>query len=101
MLVCVLSCFSHVQLFATLWTVALQAPLSWDSPGKNTRVGCHFLLQGIFPNQGSNLGLSHCGQILYRLSHQGWHHDSNREQISGCQELGKRKERGREVSVII
>ena len=26
----------------------------WDSPGKNTRVGCHFLLQGIFPTQGSN-----------------------------------------------
>ena len=26
----------------------------WDSPGKNTGVGCHFLLQGIFPNQGSN-----------------------------------------------
>jgi len=29
----------------------------WDSPGKNTGVGCHFLLQGIFPTQGSNLGL--------------------------------------------
>ena len=29
----------------------------WDSSGKNTRVGCHFLLQGIFPTQGSNLGL--------------------------------------------
>ena len=27
----------------------------WDSPGKNTGVGCHFLLQGIFPNQGLNL----------------------------------------------
>ena len=32
----------------------------WDSPGKNTGVGCHFLLQGIFPTQGSNLGLLHC-----------------------------------------
>ena len=29
----------------------------WDSPGKNTQVSCHSLLQGIFPNQGSNLGL--------------------------------------------
>ena len=31
--------------------------------------GCHFLLQGIFPTQGSNPGLLHCGQILYRLSY--------------------------------
>ena len=37
------------------------------SPGKNTRVGCHSLLQGIFPNQGLNLGLLHCRQILYHL----------------------------------
>ena len=42
-----------------------------DSPGKNTGVGCHALLQGIFPNQGSNPGLPHCRWILYRLSHQG------------------------------
>ena len=42
----------------------------WDSPGKNTGVGCHLLLQGIFPTQGSNPGLSHCRQTLYRLSHQ-------------------------------
>ena len=32
-------------------------------------MGCHFLLQGIFPTQGSNLGLPHCRQTLYRLSH--------------------------------
>ena len=43
----------------------------WDSPGKNTGVGRHFLLHGIFPTQGSNPGLSHCRQILYHLSHQG------------------------------
>ena len=43
----------------------------WDFPGKSTRVGCHFLLQGIFPTQGSNLGLLHCRQTLYRLTHQG------------------------------
>ena len=41
-----------------------------DSPGKNTGVGCHALLQGIFPTQGSNPGLPHCRQILYHLSHQ-------------------------------
>ena len=42
-----------------------------DSPGKNSGVGCLFLLQGIFPTQGSNPGLLHCRRILYRLSHQG------------------------------
>ena len=42
-----------------------------DSPGKNTGVGCHALLQGIFPTQGSNPGFLHCRQILYHLSHQG------------------------------
>ena len=42
-----------------------------DSPGKNTEVGCQALLQGIFPTQGSNPGLSHCKQILYYLSYQG------------------------------
>ena len=40
-----------------------------DSPGKNTEVGCHALLQGIFPTQGSNLGLPHSRQTLYHLSH--------------------------------
>ena len=43
----------------------------WDSPGKNTGVGCHALLQGIFPTQGSNPGIPHCGRILYYLNHQG------------------------------
>ena len=42
-----------------------------DSPGKNTGVGYHVLLQATFPTQGSNLGLPHCRQILYQLSHQG------------------------------
>ena len=42
-----------------------------DSPGKNTGVGCHALLQGIFPTQGSNPGLWHCRKILYHLTHQG------------------------------
>ena len=43
----------------------------WDSPGKNTRVGCYLLFQGIFLTQGLNLGLLHCRQTLYALSHQG------------------------------
>ena len=43
----------------------------WDSPGRNTGVGSHSLLQRIFPTQGSNPHLLHCRQILYRLSHQG------------------------------
>ena len=42
----------------------------WDFLGKSTGVGCHFLLQGIFPTQGSNPGLPHWRQTLYRLSHQ-------------------------------
>ena len=55
--VCVLSCFSHVWFCVTLWTVTHQTPLSIESPGRNIRVGCHALLQGIFPTQESNLHL--------------------------------------------
>ena len=43
----------------------------WDFPGKNTGVGCHFLLQGLFPTQGLNLSLLHCGHILYWMSYKG------------------------------
>ena len=42
-----------------------------NSPGQNTGVDCHALLQGIFLTQGLNPGLPHCRQILYQLSHQG------------------------------
>ena len=49
---CMLSCFSRVCLFVTLWTVPTRLLCPWDSPGKNTGVGCHALLQGIFPAQG-------------------------------------------------
>ena len=55
---CVLSCFSSIQLFATLWT-SLPDSCSWDSPGKNTGVGCLALLQGNIPTQGLNLHLLH------------------------------------------
>ena len=43
-----------------------------DFPGKSTGVGCHFLLQRIFQNPGSNLGLWRCRQTLYHLSRQGF-----------------------------
>ena len=57
----VLSCFSHVQLFAILWTLAHQGPLSMglDSPGKNTVMGGHAFLQGIFPTKGLDPYLLH------------------------------------------
>ena len=42
-----------------------------DSPGKNTGVGCHALLQGIFLTQGSNPGLLNCRWLLYHLGPQG------------------------------
>ena len=45
LLLLLLSHFSRVRLCATPETAAHQAPPSWDSPGKNTGVGCHFLLQ--------------------------------------------------------
>ena len=47
------------------------ASVHGDSPGKNTGVGCHALLQGDLPTQGLNPGLQHYRQILYQLSHQG------------------------------
>ena len=43
----------------------------WNSPGQNTGVGSHSLLQGIFSTQGSNPGLLNCRLTLYQLSHQG------------------------------
>ena len=61
---------SHFRLFATPWTEPTTLH-PWDFPAKSTRVGCHFLLQRIFSTQGSNLGLPHCRQALYHLSHQG------------------------------
>ena len=54
MLLLLLSHFHSVRFVATLWTIAHQALHPWDSPSKNTGVGCHSLLQGISPTQGSN-----------------------------------------------
>ena len=60
---------SRSVVSGSLWSHGLQPTriLSpWDFPGKNTGVGCHFLLQGIFLTQGLNPGLPHCRQMLYR-----------------------------------
>ena len=62
---------SGVQLFCN-HKVGCSPPgssIHWISPGKNTGMGCHSLLQGIVPTQGLNPGLLHCIQILYHLSH--------------------------------
>ena len=45
-------------------------PYPWDFPGKNTGVGCHFFLQGIFPAQGLNPCLLHRQELSFPLSHQ-------------------------------
>ena len=50
-----LSCFSCLRFCITTWTIKLFCP--WDSPSKNTGVGCHAFLQGILLTQGSNLCL--------------------------------------------
>ena len=60
---------SHSVVSHSLWLHGLYS--SWNSPGQNTGVGSLSLLQGIFPTQGSNPGLPHCGRILYQLSHKG------------------------------
>ena len=59
----VLSCFSLVWLCAAYRLQPTRLLCPWDSPGKNTGVGCHSLLQGIFPTQGSN---SHLFYLLYQ-----------------------------------
>ena len=72
--------FNQVKVLATQSCLTLCDPMDcmqptrllhpWNSPGKNTVVGCHSLLQGIFPTHGLNLGLLHRRWMLYRLSHQ-------------------------------
>ena len=52
----------------------------WDSPGKNTGVGCHSLVQSI-PTQGSKLDLLNCRQVLYHLNHQGKPHTHQYRQV--------------------
>ena len=61
---------SDVQLLVTMDCSLPGSSVHGSSLGKNTGVGGHAILQGIFPTQGSVPGLSHCRQILYPLSHQ-------------------------------
>ena len=69
---CVLSSFSPVRLFATPWTVALQAPLSMGFSRQEYGNGLPCRPPGDLPDQGSDPGLlKNCRQILYHLSHQG------------------------------
>ena len=80
------TCFSEWITMQSMWKVTrlcltLCDPMDcrliarslcpWNSAGKNTGVGCHFLLQGIFVTQGSNPGFLHFRKILSYLSHQG------------------------------
>ena len=64
-----LCCISHVQLFVTPWTVALQVPLSMGSSRQEYWSGCLLLLSGIFLTRGWNPCLLQCRWILYVLSH--------------------------------
>ena len=76
---CVLSHFSHVGLFATLGTLARQAPLSMGFSRHDTGVGCHTLLQGIFlTRDGTRVSYISCigKQVLYH-----WHHLGSSSQL--------------------
>ena len=69
---CMTTCamFSHVWLFVTLWTIALRFLCPWDFSGKSTGVGCHFLLQGVFPTQRSTC--VSCGSCIVGWFFTGW-----------------------------
>ena len=71
LLLCVLVTLSCLTLQDPMDCSSPGSSVLRDSPGKNTVVGCHFLLQEIFPTQGLNPGLPYCRQLLYHLSQQG------------------------------
>ena len=71
-------CSVRSEFFATHWVAALQAPLSMEFSSKNTGVGCHFLLQGIFLTQGLKLCCLHWQADSLSLSHLGSPHHSRR-----------------------
>jgi len=54
-----------------------------DSLSKNTGVGCHFLLQEIFPTQELNSGFLHSRQILFHLNYQGINHPKEIKDLQG------------------
>ena len=61
----------YIYIYVLYIYIKHQAPLSMEF--FNTGMGCHSLLQGIFPTQGPNVGLPHHMWILYHLNHQGIH----------------------------
>ena len=85
----------------SLWPHGLQ-PIRllcpWDFPGNDTGVGRHFLLQGIFPTQGLNLGLLHWRQILYLLSYKGSYIDANKNIRLVIMRKGKGESQGTDLS---
>ena len=77
---CACSVMSNSMWPYGLWPARLFCP--WDFPGKHTGVGCHFLLQGIFLTQGSNLCFLHWQADSLPLDHQGscaWTYPHNRK----------------------
>ena len=70
-------------------------------PGKNTGMGCHFLLQRIFPTQGLNLGFPHCRQTLYRLSHQGSLLNNRHSHFPDCWERLRQEEKRTTEDVMV
>ena len=67
------TCWVTLVVSKSLWPHGLQTArllCPWGFPGKNTGVGSHSLLQGIFPTQGLNPGLTQCRRIFYCLSYQ-------------------------------
>ena len=70
-------CLVRVSVLVTRWCLSLWDPMDCEAhqaPGKNTGMGCHSRLQGIFLTQGLNHGL-HCRQILHHLSYQSVHEE--------------------------
>ena len=70
----------------TPWTESARVLCPWDVPGKNTGVGCHFLLQGIFLTQGLNPRLLNWQADSLPLSHLGSQVSFRRGQIN-CMEM--------------
>ena len=75
---------SWSRLLKVPWTARRSNLYPWNSPGKNSGVGSHSLLQGTFPSQGLKLGLLHCRQIFNHLSHQS---ESESEVTQSCPTL--------------
>ena len=72
----------------------------WDFPGKNTEVGCHFLLQQIFLTQGLNLGLLHCRQVAVPSEPpRKWYDDGTKQKHSSVEQ--DRKPRNKPIYLTV